>query len=142
MVKLKLAICGRKTGNTSDFMIFFSMYVYMGVKRSVLQSKRFVKMFKNMCSRNIKVEKNREITKTTVFPSFSVPNSYFHYFVKRFFPLNMAWKGGSFGAIFRKKKHFLAFFITKGHLRWIILILTKNVLCKYFLELKNALVFN
>ena len=66
-----------------------------------------------MCSRNIKVEKNREITKTTVFPSFSVPNSYFHYFVKRFFPLNMAWKGGSFGAIFRKKKTLSSVFYHK-----------------------------
>ena len=46
-----MAICGRKTGYTSDFINLFSKYVDMSVKRLVLQSliqrnKRFVKIFK------------------------------------------------------------------------------------------------
>ena len=56
------------------------------------------------------------------------------------FLFNMAWKDRSFKAPIdnlKKKTLLLAFFITKGHLRWSVLILAKNAYCKYLLELKT-----
>ena len=61
---------------------------------------RFVIIFKNMRSRRIKVEKNREITKSAVPQFFSSSLAIFHYFVKKKkFPLSLVWKDGSFDAI-------------------------------------------
>ena len=66
-----MAICGRKAGYTSD--IFFSKYVDMGIKSLIRRSKRFVKIFENIRSKDIKVEKTKQINKSAVFPSFSAP---------------------------------------------------------------------
>ena len=99
---------------------------YPSCKSLINRSKRFVKIFKNMQSRSIKVRKKIwEITKSAVFPSFffSFNLAIFHYFVKRGFPQNIAWNDGSFDAHILRS----VFFITKGHLRWSILILAKNV---------------
>ena len=132
---------------------FFSKYADIGIKRCVLKSliqrsKRFVKIFKNMRVRSIKVEKIREITKSAVFPSFSAPTWLFFIILKNGFFL-WIWLGKTdllmpISTYFETKKKTLLlaiFFITKGYFRWSILILAKNAFCKCFLELKNTLVF-
>ena len=97
------------------------------------QKIRLVKSNSNMRSRSIKVEILWEITKSAILPRFSA----------RFSAILLFCKTVPTSTYLEKKKKtlLLAFFITKGHLRWSILVSVKNAFCKCYLELKNTLAF-
>jgi len=95
-----MTIWGRKAGYT---FLISSIFVGMDIKRYVLQSlilssKRFVKIYLKTCDLEA-LKWKKEKTKNQLFSLvFQVQLGYFSLFWKTGFPLNIAWKDGSFDA--------------------------------------------
>ena len=136
---------GRKTCDTRDFLIFLKICRYRFLKICLAKpiSMQFVQTFEKMRSIAFNWEKLGKSQNQLFSLVFLFPLGYFSlfwYFFSVEYGLKIQIFWCPYRHILRRIKHtFTRVFITKGHLRWSVLIFSEECLLLMFLRIKKCI---